>query len=56
MLFSPGRGVQITNLAKIGDGHEKSPTVVVGDHNKKLIKNRGILKPSWAYVETNHQD
>jgi hypothetical protein len=25
-----------------------------GDNkNKKLSKNRGILKPSWAFVETN---
>ena len=43
------------NLAKLDSGLGKSPTVMVGEaknNNKKLGKNRGILKPSWALVET----
>ena len=35
------RCVNNTNLAKLGDGLDESPTVMVGD--KKLGKNRGIL-------------
>ena len=35
------------NLAKQGDGLDKSPTVMVGDKTTKQPgKNRGILKPS----------
>jgi hypothetical protein len=44
------------NLAKLDDGLAESPTVMVVEtknNNKKLGKNRGILKPSWAFVETN---
>ena len=44
------------NLAKLDDGLNKSPTVMVGEaknNNNKMGKNRGILKPSWAFVETN---
>ena len=33
-------------LAKL----DESPTVMVGEDNTQ--KNRGILKPSWAFVET----
>ena len=43
------------NLAKLGDGPDESPTVMVGQQtkqNRNLGKNRGILKPSWAVVET----
>ena len=44
------------NLAKIDDGHADSPTVMVGDKQqnktRQLGKDRGILKPSWAFVET----
>ena len=34
---------------------DESPTVMVGEATSKtkLGKNRGILKPSWAFVETN---
>ena len=35
------------NLAKLGSGLDESPIVKVGE-----AKNRGILKPSWAFVET----
>lgn len=43
------------NQAKLGDGLDESPTVMVGDRKQKKNrgKNRGILKPSWAFVETN---
>ena len=41
-------------LAKLGDGPDESPTVMVGkQQTKQLSKNRRILKPSWAFVETN---
>ena len=42
------------NLAKLDDGLNKSPTVMVGEakHQKQLGKNRGILKPIWAIIET----
>ena len=46
----------IINLAKLDDGLAESPTVMVGDKQTKTTtfgKNRGILKPSWAFVETN---
>ena len=39
------------NIAKIGDGHDESPTCMVGDNKtstKQLSKIGGILKPSWA--------
>jgi hypothetical protein len=44
------------NLAKLDDGLAESPTVMVVDDKtkqKKTCENRGILKPSWAFVETN---
>jgi hypothetical protein len=49
------------NLAKLDDGLAESPTVIVVDKRQKrqkrqktiFGKNRGILKPSWAFVETN---
>ena len=41
------------NLAKLDDGLDESPTVMFGEDNNKLGKNRGILKPSWASVKTN---
>ena len=41
------------NLAKLGDGLDEILTVKFGENNKKLIKNKGIIKPSWAFVETN---
>ena len=44
------------NLAKLDDGLDESPTVMVGEDNNKLGKNRGILKPSWAFVETNKKE
>ena len=45
----------IINLAKLDDGLDESPAVMFGeDNNKQLGKNRGILKPSWAFVETNN--
>ena len=44
------------NLAKLDDGLDKSPTVMVGEDNsnktRQFDKNRGKLKPSWAFVET----
>ena len=46
----------ISNLAKLDSGLDESPTVMVGETNKKrkkLGENKGILKPSWAFVETN---
>ena len=42
----------ISNLAKLDDGLDESPTVTVGEDNK-IGKTRGILKPSWAFVKTN---
>ena len=45
------------NLAKLDDGLDKSPTVMVGEDNsnktRQFDKNRGKLKPSWAFVDTN---
>ena len=46
------------NLAKIDDGLAESPTVMVGETNNKtkttkIGENRCILKPSWAFIETN---
>ena len=38
------------NLAKLGDGLDERPAVMVGD--RKQTENRGILKPSWAFIET----
>ena len=41
-----------TNLAKLDDGLDESPTVMVEeDNNNKLGKNRGILKPSLAFIK-----
>ena len=39
---------------KLGDGLDESPTVMVGEAatTRQLGKNRGILKPGWAFVET----
>ena len=37
----------MVNLAKLDDGLDESP---------KLGKNRGILKPSWAFVKTKILD
>ena len=42
-----------SNLAKLDDGLDESPTVMVGEEYNKLGKMRGIPKPSWAFVETN---
>jgi hypothetical protein len=37
------------NLAKLDDGLNESPTVMVGEAaSRQLSKNSGILKPSWA--------
>ena len=43
------------NLAKLDDGLAKSPTVMVGEtkNKQKMGENRGILKPSWAFVKAN---
>ena len=41
------------NVAKLGDGLNENPTVMVGDNKTKQqnsVKSRGILKPSWAFV------
>ena len=35
-------GKQFSNLAKLDDGLKESPTVMVGEDNDKLGKNRGI--------------
>jgi hypothetical protein len=47
------------NLAKLDVGLAESTTVMVVDKTKqkqkKTCKNRGILKPSWAFVETNNK-
>ena len=41
------------NLAELGDGLNKS-TTKKQEHNKiKLGKNRGIIRPSWAFVKNN---
>ena len=40
-------GNNFKNLAKPDDGLHESPTFMVID------KNRGILKPSWAFVDAN---
>ena len=46
------------NLAKLDDGLNESPTVMVIETKKTKEtnngKNRGILKPSWAFVETKN--
>ena len=49
-----GKSDQMQNLAKLDNGLDESHTVMVGEDNthKKLGKNRGILKPSWPFVET----
>ena len=39
---------KISNLAKLGDGIDESPTVMVGDNN-----NNTATKLDWAFVETN---
>jgi hypothetical protein len=49
--------VHFVNLAKQDDGLAESPTVmVVETRNKnkitKMGENRGVLKPSWAFIET----
>ena len=41
-LLTGGQNKKKNNLAKLGDGLE-SPTVMVGDDNNQLGKNRGIL-------------
>ena len=47
------------NLAKLDDGLAESPTFYGCRQNKtkkkKPCENRGILKPSWAFVETNNK-
>jgi hypothetical protein len=53
--FGSFRSDKLTNLDKQGDGLNISPTVTVGA-NKKLEENRGILKTSWAFVETNNNN
>jgi hypothetical protein len=40
------------NLAKLYCDFDKSPTVMAGEA-KKLVTNRGILKPNWAYIYSN---
>ena len=41
------------NLPKLDDGLDESTTVMVGEtNNRKLGKNRGILKPSWYLKST----
>ena len=47
------------DLDKLDDGLAESPTVMVVDktektrQDRKPSENRGILKPSWAFVKTN---
>ena len=36
------------NLAKLGDGLNESPTVMVGEAAKKNVKYRGIIKPLYV--------
>ena len=53
MISKPS--ITYSTLAKLYDGLDESPTVMVRDkkqQTKKLGKNRGIRKPSWAFVET----
>jgi hypothetical protein len=38
--------------SQLDDGLDESPTVTVEEDNK-LGKNRGILKPRWAFVKTH---
>ena len=60
LLFPCGtkitQGFNKDNLAKLGYGLDESPTVKVGEkqqqNKNQLGKNRGILKPIWAFVET----
>ena len=42
------------NISKLDDALAKRPTVMVGEtkQTKKMGENRGILKLSWACVET----
>ena len=62
LLFPCGtkitQGFNKDNLAKLGYGLDESPTVKVGEkqqqNKNQLGKNRGILKPSWAFVETKN--
>ena len=43
---------RVLNLAKPDDGLDESPTVMVGEATtKNNSEKRGILKPSWAFVE-----
>ena len=50
----PNNFKDIVDLDKLGSGLDESPTVMVVDNRKqKLDKNKGILKRSWAFVETN---
>ena len=49
MLFS-----NRPNLAKLGDGLDCYCYGWRQQNKKQLSKNRGILKPSWAFVETNN--
>ena len=37
------------NLAKLDDGLDESPTVMVRKENNR----KGHTKPSWAFVKTN---
>ena len=44
------------NLAKLGDGLDESPTVMVGDKTRQQNKTTWrILKPSWAFIETKNR-
>ena len=60
IIMLNGFGKTRTNLAKLDNGLDGSPTVMVGEEEKKrrrnkrekIGKNRGIIKPSWAFVET----
>ena len=51
-------GNTVISLAKPDDGLDESPNCYGwrGQQTTKqqLGKNRGILKPSWAFVETNN--
>ena len=43
--------IRLSTSAKLGDGLNKSPTIMFGEA-RQLGKNRGILKPSWAFSKT----
>jgi hypothetical protein len=48
-MFDLSNMVRINNLAKLGDGRGKNPTVMVGDKKNKNGRNRGIPKTQLGF-------